>query len=109
MIRIMPNTPASVGEGMIQYCSSNVTAEEEEAFRKIMAPAGRLDAVPENLIDAASCVSGCGPAFAYLFLEALADGGVACGLPRDKALAYAAQMLAGSAGWCWRPALTPVP
>ena len=55
VIRIMPNTPASVGEGMIQYCSSNVTAEEEEAFRKIMAPAGRLDAVPENLIDAASC------------------------------------------------------
>ena len=52
VIRIMPNTPASVGEGMIQYCSSNVTAEEEEAFRKIMAPAGRLDAVPENLIEA---------------------------------------------------------
>ena len=65
VIRIMPNTPASVGEGMIQYCSSNVTAEEEEAFRKIMAPAGRLDAVPENLIDAASCVSGCGPAWVY--------------------------------------------
>ena len=73
MIRIMPNTPASVGEGMIQYCSSNVTAEEEEAFRKIMAPAGRLDAVPENLIDAASCVSGCGPAWVYQFIEALAD------------------------------------
>ena len=65
--------PASVGEGMIQYCSSNVTAEEEEAFRKIMAPAGRLDAVPENLIDAASCVSGCGPAWVYQFIEALAD------------------------------------
>ena len=76
VIRIMPNTPASVGEGMIQYCSSNVTAEEEEAFRKIMAPAGRLDAVPENLIDAASCVSGCGPAWVYQFIEALADGGV---------------------------------
>ena len=59
VIRIMPNTPASVGEGMIQYCSSNVTAEEEEAFLRIMAPAGRLDAVPESLIDAASCVSGC--------------------------------------------------
>ena len=66
VIRIMPNTPASVGEGMIQYCSSNVTAEEEEAFRKIMAPAGRLDAVPENLIDAASCVSGCGPAWVLI-------------------------------------------
>ena len=97
VIRIMPNTPASVGEGMIQYCSNNVTAEEEEAFRKIMAPAGRLDAVPENLIDAASCVSGCGPAWVYQFIEALADGGVACGLPRAKAQEYAAQMVLGSA------------
>ena len=97
VIRIMPNTPASVGEGMIQYCSSNVTAEEEEAFLKIMAPAGRLDAVPESLIDAASCVSGCGPAWVYQFIEALADGGVACGLPRAKAQEYAAQMVLGSA------------
>ena len=97
LIRIMPNTPASVGEGMIQYCSSNVTAEEEEAFLRIMAPAGRLDAVPESLIDAASCVSGCGPAWVYQFIEALADGGVACGLPRTKAQEYAAQMVLGSA------------
>ena len=114
VIRIMPNTPASVGEGMIQYCSANVTAEEEaafcrlmapagrldavaEAFLRIMAPAGRLDAVPESLIDAASCVSGCGPAWVYQFIEALADGGVACGLPRAKAQEYAAQMVLGSA------------
>ena len=75
VIRIMPNTPASVGAGMIQYCTSNVTAEEEAEFLKLMAPAGRLDAVPESLIDAASCVSGCGPAWVYQFLEALADGG----------------------------------
>ena len=68
VIRIMPNTPASVGEGMIQYCSANVTAEEEQEFLKIMAPAGRLDAVPESLIDAASCVSGCGPAWVYQFI-----------------------------------------
>ena len=93
VIRIMPNTPASVGEGMIQYCSSNVTAEEEEAFLRIMAPAGRLDAVPESLIDAASCVSGCGPAWVYQFIEALADGGVACGLPRAKAQEYAAALI----------------
>ena len=97
VIRIMPNTPASVGEGMIQYCSSNVTAEEEEAFLRIMAPAGRLDAVPESLIDAASCVSGCGPAWVYQFIEALADGGVACGLPRENAYRYGAQMLLGTA------------
>ena len=97
VIRIMPNTPASVGAGMIQYCTSNVTAEEEAEFLKLMAPAGRLDAVPEGLIDAASCVSGCGPAWVYQFIEALADGGVACGLPRVKAQEYAAQMVLGSA------------
>ena len=97
VIRIMPNTPASVGAGMIQYCSANVTAEEEQEFLKLMAPAGRLDAVPEALIDAASSVSGCGPAWVYQFIEALADGGVACGLPRDKAMTYAAQTLMGAA------------
>ena len=97
VIRIMPNTPASVGEGMIQYCSANVTAEEEAAFCQLMAPAGLLDAVAEGMIDAASCVSGCGPAWVYQFIEALADGGVACGLPRAKAQEYAAQMVLGSA------------
>ena len=97
VIRMMPNTPASVGEGMIQYCSRNVTAEEEEAFCRLMAQAGRLDAVPEGMIDAASCVSGCGPAWVYQFIEALADGGVACGLPRAKAQEYAAQTVLGSA------------
>lgn len=97
VVRIMPNTPAAVGAGMIQYCTADVTALEAEAFLRLMAPAGRLDAVPETLIDAASCVSGCGPAWAYQFIEALADGGVACGLPRAKAQEYAAQMLLGSA------------
>ena len=97
LIRIMPNTPAMVGAGMIQYCSSNVTAEEEAEFLKLMAPAGRLDAVPESLIDAASCVSGCGPAYVYLFIEALADGGVECGVPRALAQELAAQTVLGSA------------
>ena len=68
-----------------------------DAFLEAMAPAGRLDEIPENLIDAASGVSGCGPAWACQFLEALADGGVACGLPRVKALEYAAQMMLGTA------------
>ena len=81
----------------IQDCSVNVTAEEEAAFCQLMAPAGRLDAVAEGMIDAASCVSGCGPAWVYQFIEALADGGVACGLPRAKAQEYAAQMVLGSA------------
>ena len=88
---------SAIGAGMIQYCTLGVTDAQEQAFRAMLAPAGRLDAIPEQLIDAASCVSGCGPAFAYLFMEALADGGVACGLPREQALRYAAQMVAGSA------------
>lgn len=97
VIRIMPNTPVSVGEGMILYdISDNVTAEETDEFLKILSGGGKLDRLPENLIDAASCVSGCGPAFVDLFIEALSDGGVKCGLPRDKALLYAAQTLVGA-------------
>ncbi len=97
VIRMMPNTPAAIGAGVVQYCGQEVTMDELDSFAALIAPAGLVDPVPEGLIDAASAVSGCGPAFAYLFVEALADGGVACGLPRDKALSYAAQMLAGSA------------
>jgi pyrroline-5-carboxylate reductase len=97
VLRIMPNTPAAVGEGMIPYCSVGVTKEERTYFVRLLSAAGRLDPLPEELIDAASCVSGCGPAWAYQFIEALADGGVAAGLPRAKAQQYAAQMLLGSA------------
>lgn len=98
VIRIMPNTPVSVGEGMILYaCSADVSEEEKQLFLEACAEAGRFCSLPEHLIDAGSAVCGCGPAFADLFLEALADGGVACGLPRAQALAFAAQMLAGAA------------
>ena len=97
MIRIMPNTPVAVGEGVIQYDCLDVTEVEVSQFRAMLAQGGLLDRLPEKLIDAGSAVSGCGPAFADLFLEALADGGVACGLPRAKAQAYAAQMLLGAA------------
>ena len=98
VIRIMPNTPASIGAGMILYtCGESVTKPEEQAFLEAMADAGRFSPLPEKLIDAGSAVSGCGPAFVDLFIEALADGGVACGLPRTQALEFAAQMVAGSA------------
>lgn len=98
IIRIMPNTPCAVGQGLI-LCAANeqVTPQELDAFHALMSAAGTLDELPEHLIDAASAVSGCGPAYAYLFIEALADGGVKCGLPRAKAIRYAAQMLLGSA------------
>ena len=97
VIRMMPNTPCSIGAGVIQYCAMGTTEEELAEFAALLKPAGLVDRVEERLIDAACAVSGCGPAFAYLFIEALADGAVACGLPRDKALAYAAQMVEGSA------------
>ena len=96
VIRIMPNTPVSIGEGMILYSCDGVTAEEEAVFLDAMSAAGRFSKLEEKLIDAGSAVSGCGPAFVDLFIEALADGGVACGLPRKQALEFAAQMAAGA-------------
>ena len=96
--RIMPNTPCSVGSGMIFVCGNQKTDDKDmQDFFALMAKAGLVDELPENLIDAASAVAGCGPAFAYMFIQALADGGVECGLPRAKAAKYAAQMVLGSA------------
>jgi len=98
VIRIMPNLPALVGEGMILYTSDkSVTADDINAFTSDMKAAGRFDSIGEHLIDAASAVSGCGPAFVYMFADALADGAVSCGLPRDKALLYAYQTIKGAA------------
>lgn len=98
VIRIMPNTPVQVGQGMILYTANDAVASHEiSEFVQILQHAGALDQLPEHLIDAGSAVSGCGPAFVCLFAEALADGGVACGLPRAKALQYAAQTLMGTA------------
>lgn len=97
IIRIMPNTPAAVGEGMILYTANDaVSAADKAAFVQLLSAVGQLDEIPEALMDAGSAVSGCGPAFVYLFIEALADAGVQCGLPRDKALQYAAQTVCGA-------------
>ncbi len=98
IIRIMPNMPVAVREGMILACASpNVSAEDAEEFRCLMSSSGRLDFIPEELIDAAGAVSGCGPAYVYLFIEALADGAVECGLPRKSAIEYACQTAIGAA------------
>ena len=98
VIRIMPNTPVAVGAGMILACANSAVTDAEKAeFERMFSAAGRIDWLDETLIDAGSAVSGCGPAFVCLFMEALADGGVAAGLPRKKALQYAAQTLLGTA------------
>ncbi len=98
VIRMMPNTPVAVGEGMTVYDVNELTTDEHiSGFLGVLSHAGRFDRVSESFIDAAGALSGCGPAFVYLFAEALADGGVACGLPRAKAQEYAAQTLLGAA------------
>ena len=98
IIRIMPNTACAVGAGLTLYdANALLTKPQLDAFLADMAASGRLEALPEHLIDAGSAVAGCGGAFACLFMEGLADGAVTCGLPRDKANTFAAQMLLGAA------------
>ena len=97
VICLMPNTPVAVGAGVVEYYGLGATEAELDAFQALLAPAGLVDRIEPGQLNAASAVSGCGPAFCSLFIEALADGGVACGLPRAKALAYAAQMVEGTA------------
>ena len=98
IIRIMPNTPVAVGEGMILWCANKSVSEKAKAdFLEVMKAAGSFDEIDEAKIDAASAISGCGPAFVYMFIEALADGGVQCGLTRDAAQKYAEATVAGAA------------
>ena len=98
VIRIMPNTPTAIGKGVIQYCCNDLVDETVlNDWLADMVPCGLLDNLEERLIDAASAISGSGPAYMYVFLEALADGAVACGIPRAKAYEYAAMTMVGSA------------
>lgn len=107
IIRIMPNTPCAVGQGLILYAANGRVSEDELcAFRELMAPAGALDELNEHLIDAASAVSGCGPAYAYLFIEALADGGVKNGLPAPRHSAMPRRCCSAAPKWCSAPAGT---
>ena len=95
--RIMPNTPAAVGEGVILYAADGLTGEEDASLRDALSGAGQVIVLPEEKIDAGSALSGCGPAFVCMMIEALADGAVACGLPRALALSAAAQTMKGTA------------
>ena len=98
VIRIMPNTPAAVGQGLILFSPApDVTPEEAGELAAALSGGGLVEPLDEGLMDAGCSVSGCGPAFVCQFIEALADGGVACGVPRDKALRFAAQTLMGTA------------
>ncbi len=97
IIRIMPNTPVAVNSGMILYCHNElVDVAKESEFLKFMETTGEIDKLDESLIDAGCAVSGCGPAFVYMFIEALAKGGENCGLSRKQALTYARQTVLGA-------------
>ena len=98
VIRIMPNTCAAIGQGMLALTDGGAGLEQELAgAQAILARAGRVERLDEGLMDAFTAVAGCGPAYVYPFIEALADGGVMAGLPRAKAQIFAAQTLLGAA------------
>lgn len=98
LVRVMPNTPALVGEGCSGVCrNSRVSDEEMEICMKLLRSFGTADEVSEKLMDAVTGVSGSSPAFVFMFIEAMADGAVAAGMPRTQAYAFAAQSVMGSA------------
>jgi len=98
VIRVMPNTPALVGASAAGFALGKAaTAEDGQLAQKIFSAVGIAYQVKESLLDAVTGLSGSGPAYAFLLIEALSDGGVAAGLPRDVATRLAAQTLLGSA------------
>ncbi len=109
VIRIMPNTPVAVGSGMTLYCHNSLVNDQMLTdFLSDVAPCGQWDLLDESLIDAAGVVSGCGPAYMYMFMDALANGAVACGIPKEKALSYAAATMIGAAKMVQQDGRTPV-
>jgi len=99
IVRAMPNTPALLGEGMtgVTYEKELFTIEEQNRIREMFESFGRMEFVEERLMSAVVCASGSSPAYVYMFIEALADSVVRCGMPRDKAYSFAAQAVKGAA------------
>ena len=98
LVRCMPNTPALVGEGCTGVCVNGAVSEEETKYSlRLMESFGKASLVEERLMDAVGAVSGSSPAYVFLFIEAMADAGVATGMPRAQAYEFAAQAVYGSA------------
>lgn len=99
IVRAMPNTPALLGEGMTGVCYEQRLFEEVEkqTIATFFESFGKMELLPEYLMNAVTCVSGSAPAYIYMFIEALADAGVKYGMPRDVAYRMAAQSVVGSA------------
>lgn len=98
LVRCMPNTPALVGEGMTAACPCELITEEDlDTVKKILSSFSCVEIVPERLMDTVTAVSGSSPAFVFMFIEAMADSAVCCGMPRAQAYKFAAQAVLGSA------------
>ena len=99
IVRAMPNTPAMVGEGMtgLSWSEDVFSDTERQELMQFFTSFGKTETVPENLMDAVTAASGSSPAFIYMMIEALADGVVKYGMPRDKAYTFVAQAVLGSA------------
>lgn len=97
-IRIMPNTPAKICEGMTALCCGEDVCQESVCeVTSLLEAAGKVEKVDEKLMDCVTAVSGSGPAYAFMFIEAMADAAVKFGMPRKQAYIYAAQTLKGAA------------
>lgn len=97
IIRIMPNLPVAVGEGMVLYSNNPLVKDSEsEKLVSLMKFSGIWDKIEEDFIDAASALSGCGPAFVFMFINSLSVGGEKCGLKREQALKFAVQTVIGA-------------
>ncbi|XP_073952358.1 pyrroline 5-carboyxlate reductase [Choristoneura fumiferana] len=97
VVRIMPNTPMTIGEGACLYTPDETVTEEQcILLERLLNGCGMCEKIPETLMDSLGSLIGCGPAFMYIIIEALADGAVKQGVPRAQALRFAAQMVAGS-------------
>ncbi len=108
VIRAMPNTPAWVGKGAAAYCrGSRADAGDAATAGHLLGAVGLAIEVPERMMDAVTGLSGSGPAYVYLIIDALADGGVLAGLPRADAIRLAAQTVAGAAAMVMETGLLP--
>lgn len=97
-IRSMPNTPSFVGEGMSAICiNEHVTKADVDIVLELFRSFGQAELVHERLMDSIPAISGSSPAYVFMFIEALADGGVKNGIPRDQAYRFAAQAVLGAA------------